>query len=71
MGASVRATRALVMVSMTTCLLTSIVDVGSCVVKAACEQEDDEGAQWSCTACTFLNHPALNRCEKCEFPRHF
>ncbi|XP_041660921.1 TGF-beta-activated kinase 1 and MAP3K7-binding protein 2 isoform X2 [Cheilinus undulatus] len=34
-------------------------------------QEEDEGTQWSCTACTFLNHPALNRCEQCEFPRHF
>ncbi|KAI1897445.1 hypothetical protein AGOR_G00083360 [Albula goreensis] len=33
--------------------------------------EEDEGTQWSCTACTFLNHPALNRCEQCEFPRHF
>ncbi|XP_029609113.1 TGF-beta-activated kinase 1 and MAP3K7-binding protein 2 isoform X3 [Salmo trutta] len=35
------------------------------------DQEEDEGTQWSCTACTFLNHPALNRCEQCEFPRHF
>ncbi|XP_057208091.1 TGF-beta-activated kinase 1 and MAP3K7-binding protein 2 isoform X2 [Triplophysa rosa] len=35
------------------------------------EPEDDDGVQWSCTACTFLNHPALNRCEECEFPRHF
>ncbi|XP_064196077.1 TGF-beta-activated kinase 1 and MAP3K7-binding protein 2 isoform X1 [Anguilla rostrata] len=33
--------------------------------------EEDEGTQWSCTACTFLNHPALHRCEQCEFPRHF
>ncbi|XP_029449922.1 TGF-beta-activated kinase 1 and MAP3K7-binding protein 2 isoform X3 [Rhinatrema bivittatum] len=33
--------------------------------------EEDEEAQWSCTACTFLNHPALNRCEQCEMPRHF
>lgn len=32
--------------------------------------EEDE-AQWSCTACTFLNHPALDRCEQCEFQRHF
>ncbi|XP_020778630.1 TGF-beta-activated kinase 1 and MAP3K7-binding protein 2 [Boleophthalmus pectinirostris] len=32
--------------------------------------EEDE-AQWSCTACTFLNHPALDRCEQCEYPRHF
>lgn len=35
------------------------------------EPEEDDGVQWSCTACTFLNHPALNRCEQCEFPRHF
>ncbi|KAG7465686.1 hypothetical protein MATL_G00156130 [Megalops atlanticus] len=33
--------------------------------------EEDEGVAWSCTACTFLNHPALLRCEQCEFPRHF
>lgn len=61
------------MFCMKTCLLTSVVDVGSCVGKAAPDQEEDEGAQWSCTTCTFLNHPALNRCEKCEFPRprHF
>ncbi|XP_069091283.1 TGF-beta-activated kinase 1 and MAP3K7-binding protein 2 isoform X3 [Pleurodeles waltl] len=35
------------------------------------DTEEDEGAQWNCTACTFLNHPALNRCEQCEMPRHF
>ncbi|XP_061480069.1 TGF-beta-activated kinase 1 and MAP3K7-binding protein 2 isoform X2 [Rhineura floridana] len=35
------------------------------------DTEEDEGAPWSCTACTFLNHPALNRCEQCEMPRHF
>ncbi|XP_037675143.1 TGF-beta-activated kinase 1 and MAP3K7-binding protein 2 [Choloepus didactylus] len=35
------------------------------------DTEDDEGAQWNCTACTFLNHPALIRCEQCEMPRHF
>ncbi|KAM9355623.1 LOW QUALITY PROTEIN: TGF-beta-activated kinase 1 and MAP3K7-binding protein 2 [Pholidichthys leucotaenia] len=40
------------------------------IVKAITDQ-DDEGTQWSCTACTFLNHPALNRCEQCEFPRNF
>ncbi|XP_019735745.1 TGF-beta-activated kinase 1 and MAP3K7-binding protein 3 [Hippocampus comes] len=32
--------------------------------------EDFEGAQWSCDSCTFLNHPALNRCEQCEMPRY-
>uniref|UniRef100_UPI0037E82DEC TGF-beta-activated kinase 1 and MAP3K7-binding protein 2 isoform X4 n=1 Tax=Semicossyphus pulcher TaxID=241346 RepID=UPI0037E82DEC len=46
-------------------------DLGSKVVKPIADQEEDEGTQWSCTACTFLNHPALNRCEQCEFPRHF
>ena len=25
--------------------------------------------QWSCTKCTFLNHPALKVCEECEMPR--
>ena len=25
--------------------------------------------QWSCTKCTFLNHPALKMCEECEMPR--
>ncbi|KAJ8399372.1 hypothetical protein AAFF_G00410840 [Aldrovandia affinis] len=33
--------------------------------------EEDEGTEWSCTACTLLNHPALLHCEECEFPRHF
>ncbi|XP_056150804.1 TGF-beta-activated kinase 1 and MAP3K7-binding protein 2 isoform X2 [Lampris incognitus] len=40
-------------------------------VRPTADQEEDEGTQWNCTACTFLNHPALNRCEQCEFPRHF
>uniref|UniRef100_A0A8B9RTX5 RanBP2-type domain-containing protein n=1 Tax=Accipiter nisus TaxID=211598 RepID=A0A8B9RTX5_9AVES len=39
--------------------------------KTVPDTDEDEGAQWSCTACTFLNHPALNRCEQCEMPRHF
>lgn len=39
--------------------------------KTVPDAEEDEGAQWNCTACTFLNHPALNRCEQCEMPRHF
>ncbi|KAM4713195.1 TGF-beta-activated kinase 1 and MAP3K7-binding protein 2 isoform 2-T2 [Anableps anableps] len=46
-------------------------DPGSKIVKPTPEQEEDEGTHWNCTACTFLNHPALNRCEQCEFPRHF
>uniref|UniRef100_A0A1A8NTV1 TGF-beta activated kinase 1/MAP3K7 binding protein 2 n=1 Tax=Nothobranchius rachovii TaxID=451742 RepID=A0A1A8NTV1_9TELE len=45
-------------------------DSSSKAVKPNADQEEDEGVQWSCTACTFLNHPALNRCEQCEFPRH-
>ncbi|XP_027544694.1 TGF-beta-activated kinase 1 and MAP3K7-binding protein 3 isoform X3 [Neopelma chrysocephalum] len=32
--------------------------------------EDFEGAPWNCGSCTFLNHPALNRCEQCEMPRY-
>ncbi|XP_017207961.2 TGF-beta-activated kinase 1 and MAP3K7-binding protein 2 isoform X1 [Danio rerio] len=40
-------------------------------VRVLSEPEEDDGVQWSCTACTFLNHPALNRCEECEFPRNF
>uniref|UniRef100_A0A8D0GN14 TGF-beta-activated kinase 1 and MAP3K7-binding protein 2 n=1 Tax=Sphenodon punctatus TaxID=8508 RepID=A0A8D0GN14_SPHPU len=39
--------------------------------KTVPDADEDEGAQWNCTACTFLNHPALNRCEQCEMPRHF
>ncbi|XP_016341415.1 TGF-beta-activated kinase 1 and MAP3K7-binding protein 2 isoform X1 [Sinocyclocheilus anshuiensis] len=44
---------------------------GSRSARLVSEPEEDDGVQWSCTACTFLNHPALNRCEECEFPRHF
>ncbi|OCT80143.1 TGF-beta-activated kinase 1 and MAP3K7-binding protein 2 [Xenopus laevis] len=39
--------------------------------KNTSDMEEDEGAHWNCTACTFLNHPALNRCEQCDMPRHF
>lgn len=28
-----------------------------------------EGEHWACSACTFLNHPALSLCECCEMPR--
>ncbi|XP_046729600.1 TGF-beta-activated kinase 1 and MAP3K7-binding protein 2 isoform X1 [Silurus meridionalis] len=51
--------------------LPAPVESGSKNMKAVSEAEDDDGSQWGCTACTFLNHPALNRCEQCEFPRHF
>lgn len=44
---------------------------GSRSARVVPEPEEDDGVQWSCTACTFLNHPALIRCEECEFPRHF
>ncbi|XP_037554006.1 TGF-beta-activated kinase 1 and MAP3K7-binding protein 3 [Nematolebias whitei] len=40
------------------------------LVPAAPRDEDFEGAEWHCESCTFLNHPALNRCETCEMPRH-
>ncbi|XP_077573318.1 TGF-beta-activated kinase 1 and MAP3K7-binding protein 3 [Stigmatopora nigra] len=40
------------------------------VVAVPQRDEDFEGAQWSCDSCTFLNHPALNRCEQCEMPRN-
>uniref|UniRef100_A0A1A8CAQ2 TGF-beta activated kinase 1/MAP3K7 binding protein 3 n=1 Tax=Nothobranchius kadleci TaxID=1051664 RepID=A0A1A8CAQ2_NOTKA len=43
---------------------------GSKPVAAPPRDEDFEGAQWNCESCTFLNHPALNRCEQCEMPRH-
>ncbi|XP_023666018.1 TGF-beta-activated kinase 1 and MAP3K7-binding protein 2 isoform X1 [Paramormyrops kingsleyae] len=50
---------------------TLSVESSSRTPKTVADQEEDEGVQWSCTACTFLNHPALHRCEQCEFPRHF
>ncbi|XP_028935669.1 TGF-beta-activated kinase 1 and MAP3K7-binding protein 3 [Ornithorhynchus anatinus] len=37
--------------------------------QAQARDEDLEGAPWNCDSCTFLNHPALNRCEQCEMPR--
>ncbi|XP_047429317.1 TGF-beta-activated kinase 1 and MAP3K7-binding protein 2 isoform X2 [Mugil cephalus] len=46
-------------------------DSGSKVAKPIDDPGEDEEKQWSCTACTFLNHPALNRCEQCDFPRNF
>lgn len=39
-------------------------------VPAPPRDEDFEGAHWNCDSCTFLNHPALNRCEQCEMPRY-
>lgn len=49
----------------------SVADPSGKSAKTVADQEEDEGTQWNCTACTFLNHPLLNRCEQCEFPRHF
>uniref|UniRef100_A0A668AJX7 TGF-beta activated kinase 1 (MAP3K7) binding protein 3 n=1 Tax=Myripristis murdjan TaxID=586833 RepID=A0A668AJX7_9TELE len=43
---------------------------GSKLVAGPQRDEDFEGAQWNCESCTFLNHPALNRCEQCEMPRY-
>lgn len=31
----------------------------------------EEGAPWTCHICTFLNHPALFRCEACEMLRRY
>ncbi|XP_035825556.1 TGF-beta-activated kinase 1 and MAP3K7-binding protein 2 isoform X1 [Aplysia californica] len=31
--------------------------------------DSEEGESWNCTACTFTNHPALQKCEMCEIPR--
>ncbi|CAH1275577.1 unnamed protein product [Diabrotica balteata] len=28
-----------------------------------------EGPKWNCELCTFLNHPILDKCEQCDFPR--
>ncbi|KAL8190367.1 UNVERIFIED_CONTAM: TGF-beta-activated kinase 1 and MAP3K7-binding protein 3 [Gekko kuhli] len=39
-------------------------------VRSQPRDEDFEGAPWNCDSCTFLNHPALNRCEQCEMPRY-
>jgi len=33
------------------------------------QSDDTEGENWNCSACTFLNHPALKQCECCEMPR--
>jgi len=30
---------------------------------------EESDHQWSCTACTLLNHPALVECECCGFPK--
>jgi len=35
----------------------------------AASSSSEEGPQWSCSECTFLNHPALDKCEQCEMAR--
>ncbi|XP_076860465.1 TGF-beta-activated kinase 1 and MAP3K7-binding protein 3 [Brachyhypopomus gauderio] len=46
-------------------------DVRKVISPAEAQRDEDfEGAQWNCDSCTFLNHPALNRCEQCEMPRY-
>lgn len=29
----------------------------------------NEENEWSCSMCTFHNHPLLNQCEQCDMPR--
>ncbi|KAF4518093.1 hypothetical protein B566_EDAN007794 [Ephemera danica] len=33
------------------------------------EEEEEDGPHWTCSVCTFRNHPALSKCEQCEMPR--
>ncbi|XP_074662705.1 mitogen-activated protein kinase kinase kinase 7-interacting protein 3 homolog [Tubulanus polymorphus] len=33
------------------------------------DPDPEEGDNWNCSACTFLNHPALDKCECCDMPR--
>lgn len=37
--------------------------------KVRVEESAVEVDSWSCSACTFINHPALNRCECCDLPK--
>ena len=30
---------------------------------------EQEAVNWNCSECTYANHPALDRCEICEYPR--
>ncbi|XP_064488182.1 TGF-beta-activated kinase 1 and MAP3K7-binding protein 3-like isoform X2 [Ornithodoros turicata] len=32
------------------------------------DEENEDGNRWKCSKCTFLNHPALDKCEVCELP---
>lgn len=31
--------------------------------------QDADGPSWTCSMCTFQNHPLLNQCEECNLPR--
>lgn len=33
------------------------------------EDEDVDTGKWNCSACTFLNHQDLDKCEICEMPK--
>lgn len=33
------------------------------------DEENQDGNRWKCSKCTFLNHPALDKCEVCEMPK--
>jgi hypothetical protein len=33
------------------------------------EALDSDGPNWTCSECTFRNHPLLDKCEQCEMPR--
>ncbi|GBN48394.1 TGF-beta-activated kinase 1 and MAP3K7-binding protein 2 [Araneus ventricosus] len=39
--------------------------------KSKSSSEDDENSSWKCKSCTFVNHPALEKCEMCELPKGF
>ncbi|KAM7308900.1 TGF-beta-activated kinase 1 and MAP3K7-binding protein 2 [Ixodes scapularis] len=32
------------------------------------DEENQDDNRWKCSKCTFLNHPALDKCEVCEMP---
>lgn len=33
------------------------------------DEDEEDGPHWTCSVCTFRNHPALGKCEQCEMPR--
>ncbi|XP_063597359.1 mitogen-activated protein kinase kinase kinase 7-interacting protein 3 homolog isoform X6 [Penaeus indicus] len=49
---------------------TSVPNHGYCVVQGVPGDTVDEvGPKWACTKCTFINHPDMNKCEMCDYPR--